>query len=106
MTESVWHGWVCSSANEPPLQRVLTLLRERHEAEGRLVIVRGEAGAGTSAFASRLHQLLGRDGMRSALVPRMAMNADFVFMTHLLRSLGLPIYSAEIHSPRRGSVVV
>ncbi len=31
------------------------------------------------------------------------MNADFVFMTHLLRSLGLPIHSAEIHSPRRGS---
>lgn len=103
MTESVWYGWICSSANEPPLQRALALLRERHNAEGRLIIVRGEAGAGTSAFASRLHQLLGRDGMRSALVPRMAMNADFVFMTHLLRSLGLPIYSAEIHSPRRGS---
>ncbi|MFS2160195.1 hypothetical protein ACCD10_22990 [Pseudomonas sp. Pseusp122] len=31
------------------------------------------------------------------------MNTDFVFMTHLLRSLGLPIYSAEIHSPRPGS---
>ncbi|MFJ2970997.1 hypothetical protein [Pseudomonas fulva] len=31
------------------------------------------------------------------------MNGDFVFMTHLLRSLGLPIHSAEIHSPRRAS---
>lgn len=99
----MWHGWVCSSANEPPLQRALTLLRERHKAEGRLILVRGEAGAGTSAFASRLHQLLARDGMRSALVPRMAMNADFVFMTHVLRSLGLPIYSTDIHPPRRAS---
>lgn len=31
------------------------------------------------------------------------MNADFVFITHLLRSLGLPIYAADIHPPRRGS---
>lgn len=104
MTESVWRGWVCSSANEPPLQRALALLRERHKAEGRLIVVRGEAGAGASAFASRLHQMLAREGMRSELVPRMAMNADFVFMTHLLRSLGLPIYSADIHPPRRISL--
>lgn len=100
----MWRGWVCSSANEPPLQRALALLRERQKTEGRLIVVRGEAGAGASAFASRLHQLLAREGMRSALVPRMAMNADFVFMTHLLRSLGLPIYSADIHPPRRNSL--
>ncbi|MCS3469019.1 hypothetical protein M2401_002757 [Pseudomonas sp. JUb42] len=93
--------WIISSANQAPLDRVLALINQNGDrAQGRLFIVRGEAGAGTSAFASRLRALLDSRQARTLYVPRMPFNSDFVFSSHVLKSLGLPP-SAALTSGRR-----
>lgn len=94
--------WVGNSANEAPLECVLRSIRLRGgDGQGKIIIVRGEAGAGASAFASRLHTLLSRINIRSAFVPRSPFNADFLFSSHLLKSLGLPSSSFDIAAGRR-----
>ena len=83
--------WIGSSANQASLDRVLALINQNgNRAKGRLFIVRGEAGAGTSAFASRLRALLDSRQARTLYVPRMPFNSDFVFSSHVLKSFGLP----------------
>lgn len=94
--------WIGSSANQAPLERVLDLIRHHGRDEhGKLIIVRGEAGAGASAFASRLHSVLSRRNIRSVFVRRSPFNNDFVFFSHFLKSLNLPYSSFEIQSGRR-----
>lgn len=94
--------WIGSSANQAPLERVLDLLRQHgREEHGKLIIVRGEAGSGVSAFASRLYSVLSRRKIRSVFVPRSPFNNDFVFFSHLLKSLNLPYSSFEIELRRR-----
>ena len=93
--------WIGSSANQASLDRVLALINQNgNRAQGRLFIVRGEAGAGTSAFASRLRALLDSRHARTLYVPRMPFNSDFVFSSHVLKSLGLPP-SVALTSGRR-----
>lgn len=93
--------WIGSSANQASLDRVLALINQNgNRAQGRLFIVRGEAGAGTSAFASRLRALLDSRQARTLYVPRMPFNSDFVFSSHVLKSLGLPP-SVALTSGRR-----
>lgn len=94
--------WIGSSANQAPLERVLALINEQGgDAHGKLIIVRGEAGAGASAFASHLHLMLSRKMIRSVFVHRSPFNTDFVLSSHLLKSLGLPTSSVDIASGRR-----
>lgn len=94
--------WIGSSANQAPLERVLDLIRQHGRDEhGKLIIVRGKAGAGASAFASRLHSMLSRRNIRSVFVPRSPVNNDFVFSSHFLKALGLPLSSLDLASGRR-----
>jgi len=94
--------WIRGSANQAPLDSVLQSIRLRGgNGRGKIIIVRGEAGAGASAFASRLHSLLLRSNIKSAFIPRLPFNADFLFSTHLFKSLGLPSSSFDITAARR-----
>ncbi|MDY2562264.1 TniQ family protein [Pseudomonas syringae] len=94
--------WIGSSANQAPLESVLELIGQYGgDTHGKLIIVRGEAGAGASAFASRLHSMLLRKNIRSVFVPRFPFNADFVFSSHFLKPLGLPSSSVDMISGRK-----
>ncbi|MEB0088626.1 hypothetical protein QN365_18610, partial [Pseudomonas sp. RTI1] len=94
--------WIGSSANQAPLESVLESIGEYGgNTHGKLIIVRGEAGAGASAFASRLHSMLLRKNIRAVFVPRAPFNADFVFSSHFLKSLGLPSSSVDMISGQK-----
>lgn len=94
--------WIGNSANQAPLESVVELIGEYGgDTHGKLIIVRGEAGAGASAFASRLHSMLLRKNIRSVFVPRAPFNADFVFSAHFLKSLGLPNSTVDMISGRK-----
>lgn len=93
----IWHD---GSANQVPLERALALISQGG-GQGKLIIVRGEAGAGSSAFASRLQALATRNGIRSIHIERSAVNSDFVLLAHIFRSLQLPIFSSELGANQR-----
>jgi len=94
--------WIGSSANQAPLESVVESIGHYGGGtHGKLIVVRGEAGAGASAFASRLHSILLRKNIRSVFVPRAPFNADFVFTAHVLKSLGLPSSTVDMISGRK-----
>ncbi|WP_397453641.1 TniQ family protein [Pseudomonas sp. NA-150] len=103
----MWRRWIESSANQEPLERVLDSIclhggsSPGGNAHGKLIIVQGEAGAGASAFASRLHSTLVRRKIRCVFVPRHPFSADFALYSHYLKSLGLPDSSIDLKAGQK-----